>query len=144
MKTKKIIVTTLATMVLMSGTVNCVMGNNYTDKGFNFQITSDKRSTNPREKQDASSATVKITSGSGSAVVMVNGLTSKNSQSMVDLTYGTHKIVKKSNIYTYLPNMVYETKNANGTRAYPYANLSFRSAVSYSWDATGVWSPDSI
>ena len=56
----------------------------------------------------------------------------------VDKTYGTAKVVGASSYYTYLPSTVYES----GART---ARLGFtRESGSSSFNAFGVWSPDSV
>ena len=136
-KIKFIVASLMATVALESSAVGVTASaNNHDDKDFSaYSVSNQIRYTDSEAKTDTSSATVKVSStnpvGAKMTVRVCTG-------GYVDKTYGTAKVVGASSYYTYLPSTVYES----GART---ARLGFtRESGSSSFNAFGVWSPDSV
>ena len=106
-----------------------------------------ERSTKVREKEDSTSASIKIVS-----TVKVYGNYSQSTSGGVNKTAGTPKVVGASSYYTYLPNYVWEhmKKDSSGhvhDHIYAYLTLRTYSNPQAKPDFSivkGYWSPDSI
>lgn len=114
-----------------------------------------ERSTKVREKDDSTSASIKIVSTNPSgckATVKVYGNYSQSTSGGVNKTAGTPKVVGASSYYTYLPNYVWEhmKKDSSGhvhDHIYAYLTLRTYSNPQAKPDFSivkGYWSPDSI
>lgn len=155
-KLKNIMACILASSSLLASlTGTIVNANNCQDTDFtNYAVsTTYNKYTPTREKTDATSATVKVsytsTSGCKMKVKVYGtyvGSQSPSSSNLTDWTTTT-KIVGVSSTYTYLPNLVYERMHldSNGNPRIVYCCLGFTAYSGASgFNATGVWSPDSV
>ncbi len=135
---KKVVAMMMAGGMLLSMSGSDVFAKgNYTDALFTcFAVPSTTKYISPREKLDATSATVKLTQAVTPVTVRVYG-SSLDTGTAYNCTYGTPKVVGVSDKYTYLPNLVKE-------RNYRYARLGFSHSGSSNVILIGWWSPDSI
>lgn len=136
-KFKYIVASLMATAALASSAVGLTASaNNHDDTDFNvYSVNSSNKYTASRTKTDTTSATVRVDSVSSYGAKMTVHVCTG---SYVDKTYGTPKTVGVSSYYTYCPSTVYED-------GYRTARLGFtRASGASSFNASGVWSPDSI
>lgn len=156
-KFKKVISSLLAVATLST----CAMGNyvsaSYHDDELNHFIVSGyyTHNTATREKEDSTSASIRISSTTPSGCRMsvnVYGTYtySLNPSGGQNKTIGSPKIVGTSSYYTYLPNYVWEDMSKiNGhivDNLYAYLGLTTYSTPNGQAEfyADGYWSPDSI
>ena len=114
-----------------------------------------EHNTSPREKEDSTSASIKISSTNPygcKATVKVYGNYSESSSGGVNKTAGTPKNVGASSYYTYLPNYVWEDMKVDSSghvHDHIFAYLGLRTYTNPQGNpdfsiVQGYWSPDSI
>lgn len=136
-KIKFIVASLMATVALASSAVGLTSSaNNSGNSDFNaYTVNHINKYTPSRPKTDTTSATVRVSYVSAYGATMTVHVCTGD---YVDKTYGTPKVVGVSSSYTYCPSTVYE----DGFRT---ARLGFtRASGPSSFDAKGVWSPDSV
>jgi len=139
MKIKKYISKVIILLtVLMMGYTLSVSASNYKDTVFEFYFktaTGGDTTTEPREKQDDSSAYMKCEAATFAYTAQVTGM-----NSLFDLHYdmsGGHK-------YTFDTGTVYKMINYVYEYGYKYASIYAKRVYSYNYSANGLWSPDSV
>jgi len=111
---KKLVASIMAAAALATTAMSGISASaSYHDDELNYFSVSgySEHSTSVREKEDSTSASIRIASTNPSgckATVRVYGNYSQSTSGGVNKTAGTPKVVGASSYYTYLPNYVWE------------------------------------
>lgn len=127
-------------MLLSIGYVNQVgvFANNHADTSFNFHFRSELNATTPRQKKDKTSSYMKCISipNNRSYTAYVCGTNSSSGDEITDVSKGNSYLFKSGTV-KFMKNWVYED-------GYRYACILANRNYGVSFNASGVWSPDSV
>ncbi len=125
--------------VILAGTVGMnttVFANNYTDSNFSFNMNNKMRCTNARAKTDTSKLYMKCNS------VSINNATYTAHAIGTNSTSATGTDCSRGYTYNFGAGTAHYMTSWVKESGYKYARIGASPNYSYSYTASGVWSPD--
>lgn len=141
-KSKKRIITVLFTLILTLACMVSAFASNHADTNFSFNFSGGQpQRTEFRSKQDATNVYMRVNGVAHSFTAHVVGSdsnTNPNPNLGIDCSNGyTYTITQPCTVR--MRNWVYD-----GSHRYAYAAIYAAPSYGYSYNAYGVWSPDSV